>query len=129
MSQKAKELVRRAMVTVNQGLATECPFLTRSGTIGILSIHFRPQGDPRVTWERDFKISYIDNQIVTNNLFSRDFDSDNREMAMEVIEYTLFQYINPNRKVFSGKVEFMFNDGIITNISASGSLIYEDCSE
>jgi len=121
-------MIRRAMITVKQGLETECPFLTRGGTSGILCVHFRPQGDPRITWERDFKVSYKDNEVMSmRNAFSRDLDSDNRDLALDVIEYTLFQYVDPKRKVISGKLQFNFSEGIISNILASGSLIYEDC--
>lgn len=127
MRSTVNEMVKKAMITVRQSLMTECPFLTRQHTKGQIAVHFRPQSTPRVSWERELSVKYNDGQMKMSSLFSRECDPDNLEMALEVIEYTLFQYIHPDRRILSGKLQFTFENGLILNILATGRLIYEDC--
>jgi len=128
-SHQINSVVRNAMITTKQSFQTECPFLTHNNTKGFITVHFRPHAEPRVTWERDLQVLYNNNQPVSMNIFSRNIDIDHMEMALEVIEYTLYQYIHPKRKVLSGKIQFSLLNGLICNILASGNLVFEDCGD
>lgn len=128
-NQQISDIVRNAMITAKQCILTECPFLSHNNTKGFIAVHFAPKYDPRVTWGRDMQVQYKGSQPVAMNIFSRSIDKDHMELALEVIEYTIYQYIHPQRKVISGKIEFSFQNGLICNIMASGNLVFADCGE
>jgi len=119
-------LIRKAMITTTQSLNSECPFLTLQGMGGSITIHFAPKRDPRVTWNRGLSVK---DGVKMGEMFRKRHDPDNLDNALELIEYTLFHYVTPERKVISGSVHFVFTDGIIGKIEMTGQLVYEDCVE
>jgi hypothetical protein len=118
-------LIKSSVELCTMVLKDECPFLTLEGESGHISLKLNFGQEPMINWEREGSLETDEEGQSFDRFPKFNIDKENYNFSIEFMTYSISQYIS-RRKVVSGELVFIFNNGKIVDSRIKGSLQWRD---